>query len=200
MHRLIASYLFQNKTCTLPGLGTLSVVSGKAELDFLNNALKAPAQKIIFETKEEDASPLLDYIAAATGSTVMQSIERLGQFCNHLKKNTLANQPATLEGVGDFFTDSSGNVNFKCRQLPSVFTPSVKAERVIHPEAEHQILVGDKETTNTIMTEYYSETPVPKSRWWIWAVILTAVAITAILIYFSNAAATSLFGNMSPLQ
>ncbi len=200
MHRLIASYLFQNKTCPLPGLGTLSVVAGKAELDFLNTTIKAPAPRIIFEAKEEDASSLLDYIAAKTDSTLMQTIERLGHFCNSLKAATIANQPATLDGVGNFFTDSSGKVNFKSNQLPAALLPVAKAERVVHPQAEHQILVGDKETTNTLMTEYYNEAPAVKSRWWIWAVILAAIAAIGILIYLNSNSASSMFGNIIPIE
>jgi hypothetical protein len=200
MHRLIASYLFQNKTCPLPGLGTLSVVTGKAELDFLNTTIKAPAPRIVFEAKEADGSNLLEYIAAKTDSTVMQTIERLAHFCNSLKAATIANHPATLDGVGNFFTDSSGKINFKSTQLPAALLPPAKAERVVHPQAEHQILVGDKETTNTLMTEYYNEVPAVKSRWWIWAVALAAIAAIGILIYLNSDSASSMFGNIMPLE
>lgn len=199
MHYLIASYLFKNKSCPLPGLGTLSVVMGKAEADFLNSVIKAPVPIIIFDSKENDASNLLDYIAAKTNSTVLQTIDKLGQFCNNLKAAIKTGQPAVLNGVGNFFTDSSGSINFRSSQLPVTFFQPVKAERVIHPEAEHQILVGDKETTNTLMTEYFSEVPVKKKRWWIWAVILGAIALIAILLYLNNANATSMFGNIMPV-
>ena len=200
MHRLIASYLFQNKTCPLPGLGNLSVVAGKAELEFLNNAIKAPAPRIVFEATENDASNLLDYIATKTDSTILQTIDRLGHFCNTLKAATIANHPATLDGVGNFFTDSSGKINFKSSQLPVAFLQPVTAERVIHPQAEHPILVGDKETTNTLMTEYYNEAPVKKNRWWIWAVVLAAIALIAIVVYFNTDNASAMFGNIMPVQ
>ena len=199
MHQLIASYLFKNRYCPLPGLGTLRVVMGKAEADFLNSAIKAPVPTIIFDSRENDASNLLDYIAAKTNSTVLQTIDKLGQFCNGLKTAIKANQPAVLNGIGNFFTDSSGSINFKPGQLPVTFFQPVKAERVIHPEAEHQILVGDKETTNTLMTEYFNEAPVKKKRWWIWVVILGAIALIAILLYLNNANATSMFGNIMPV-
>ena len=198
MHHLIASYLFKNKTCPLPGLGTLRVVMGKAEVDFLNTAIKAPVPAIIVEKNENDASSLLDYIAVKTNCTVLETIDKLGQFCNNLKAATIANQPALLEGVGSFFTDSSGKINFRSSPLPAVFFQPVKAERVIHPQAVHQMLVGDKETTNTVMTEYFSETPVKKKRWWIWAIVLGALALLAILLYLNNENVSSLFGNIMP--
>ena len=195
MHHLIASYLFQNKTCPLPGLGTLSVNTGNAALDFLNTAIKAPASTITFDTKENDASHLLDYIAAKTNSTVFETINKLGQFCNNLKAATIANHPATLDGVGNFFSDSSGNINFQPNSLPTYFFQPVKAVRVIHPQTEHNILVGDKETTNTLMTEYFTEAPVKKNRWWIWAIVLGAIGLLAILYYISNTNFSALFGN-----
>ena len=184
----------------MPGLGNLSIVTGKSELEFLNNAIKAPAPRIVFEATENDASNLLDYIATKTDSTILQTIDRLGHFCNTLKAATIANHPATLDGVGNFFTDSSGKINFKSSQLPVAFLQPVTAERVIHPQAEHPILVGDKETTNTLMTEYFNEEPVQKYRWWIWAIVLGVIGLLTVLFYISNTNLSSMAGNAMPVQ
>jgi hypothetical protein len=204
MHYLIASYLFQNKSCSLPGLGTLSVSAGKAETDFLNTVIKAPSPRIVFEATESDTGNLLDYIASKTNRSIAQTIERLEQFCNDLKTATThgaTNKPAVLNGVGNFFIDSSGKINFRSAQLPAAFLQPVKAERVIHPQAEHQILVGDKETTNIVMNEYFSEeVPVKKNRWWIWAIVLGLLALAAILLYLNNAGLLSMAGNAMPIQ
>ncbi|HNJ30135.1 MAG TPA: hypothetical protein PLQ40_14340, partial [Ferruginibacter sp.] len=70
---------------------------------------------------------------------------------------------------------------------------SVTAERVIHPNAEHSMLVGDRETTNTVMTEYLSAGEITPNRWWIWAIILAAAALLALLFYSGSHAA--FFGN-----
>jgi hypothetical protein len=201
MHQLIASYLFQNKTCPLPGLGTLSVAKTTASSDFLNKLITGPQQNIIFENAESDASNLLDYIALKTNTTVLKTIENLGYFCGNLKRAALANNPATVDGVGNFFTDAAGKIDFKAQSAASFFQPVVQAERVIHPEAEHNILVGDKETTNTVMTEYFSEEePVKKDRWWIWAIVLAAIALLALLFYANAAGVSSMVGNVTPIQ
>lgn len=199
MHHLIASYLFQNKTCPLPGLGTLSVATGKAESDFLNTVIKAPKPTIAFDNKENDASNLLDYIAAKNNSTVFQAIEMLGHFCNNLKADIIRDNKAILNEVGIFSADASGNIYLKPVTLPLAFWQPVKAQRVIHPQAEHNILVGDKETTNTLMTEYFNEEPVKKYRWWIWAIVLGAIALLAILYYFSNNNLSFMAGNATPI-
>lgn len=196
MQQLIAAYLFQHKNCPLPGLGTLWVKPGNAQTDFSNKAINAPAPSIEFDTKETDAGKLLDYIAVKNNSTIYQAIETLGQFGNNLKSNILSNSSAALEGVGSFSADASGNISFTATKLPAAFLPPVTAERVIHPQAEHNILVGDKETTNTVMTEYFSEdVSVQKDRWWIWAIVLGAIGIAVLLMYMSGANFSAKFGN-----
>jgi len=200
MHHLIASYLFQNKTCPLPGLGTLSVINGNADGDFVNSLIKAPAPAVVFDATETDATVLIDFIAAKTNATVLQAIDALGQLVNSLKAAAITNKPAALNGVGNFFTDEKGRISLRPDILPAAFLPAVKAARVIHPEAEHQILVGDKETTNTIMTEYFTETPVKKDRWWIWAIVIAVIALVTILFYLNNDIRLSMGGNAMPIQ
>ena len=104
-------------------------------------------------------------------------------------------QVATLKNVGSFFVDATGNIHFKPEVLPVVFAQAVMVERVIHPDAEHAILVGDKETTNTYMSELLSPKLQTSDRWWIWAIVLGAVALIALLIYFTELKGTLPFGN-----
>jgi hypothetical protein len=200
MQHLIASYLFTNKSCPLPGLGTLCLQTGNAESDFLNSVIKAPLPVISFNNKDNDASNLVDYIATKTNSAALDVIQKLGHFCNSIKAAAIAGQPALLDGVGSFFADASGNIKFTSVQLPAAFFTAVHAERVIHPQAEHPMLVGDKETTNTVMTEYYSEAPVKKNRWWIWGIVIAVIALLAILVYLNANNASPLFGNLMPVM
>jgi hypothetical protein len=197
MQHLIAEYLFQYKTCPLPGLGTLWVKAGKAETDFLNTSIKAPEPSIIFKSSETEADKLIDFIATKKSINIHQAIETLGQFGNNLKGNIITGNDATLDGIGSFLADGSGNIQFKQAALPTVFLQPVKAQRVIHPQAEHNILVGDTQTTNTEMTEYYSDEliAVHKNRWWIWAIVLGAIALVALLFYINNPGHSSTWGN-----
>jgi hypothetical protein len=141
----------------------------------------------------------LDYIAAKNKVSVLNAIDLLGQFCNHLKGEVIAANIAVLKGVGNFFTDSAGKINFRPVALPELLLQPVQAERVIHPQAEHAILVGDKETTNKVMTEYFTDEPVKKSRWWIWAIVLAVVGILAIVLYLANNNSFGMAGNAMPL-
>jgi hypothetical protein len=200
MQHLIASYLFQNKYCALPGIGTLSLTGGKAATDFLDKKIKAPLTSIIFSETDNKTDGLQEYIAAATSSDKYEATEALEHFCDGIKKSLHNNESITLESIGQFFVDGSGSIKFQPVDLPKAFLQDVNATRVIHPEAEHAILVGDKESTNTLMNEYFSDAPVKKSRWWIWAIVIVSIALLALLIYSNSLNASSMAGNAMPIQ
>jgi hypothetical protein len=195
MQKQIASYLFQHKTCPLPGLGTLSIISSAVESDFTNKIFTAPKSSLHFEHTETDTNGLINYLSATTGADKKEVTEALNHFCDGLKQKMTDQSNVELNNIGSFFVDASGTINFKQEELPVVFMQPVFAERVIHPDAEHQILVGDKETTNTVMTEFFAPTSATKDRWWIWAIVLGAIGLLALLIYFTEFNGTFPFGN-----
>ena len=195
MQKQIASYLFQNRSCSLPGLGTLSLVQTGADIDFPNRQVISPKASIAFNQEETDATGLLNYLAATTGADKYEVTAALDHFCDTLK-NGISNKPeVVLESIGTFAVDGSGKIVFKQEELPAVFAQPVFAERVIHPDAEHQILVGDKETTNTVMTGLLNEQPAVKDRWWVWAIVLGLIGLVVLVIYFTQFSDTSAFGN-----
>ena len=89
MQHLIASYLFQNKYCALPGIGTLSLTAGKAATDFLDKKIKAPLTVITFSQTENTTEALPEYIAAKTNSDKYEATEALEHFCDGIKKSPL---------------------------------------------------------------------------------------------------------------
>ena len=179
----------------MPGLGTLSVLNSGAEADFTNKLITAPKSFIQFNNAETDTAGLLNYLVLTTGADKYEVTEALDHFCDNLKNKIADQSDMQIESIGTFFVDGSGNINFTPQELPTAFVQPVFAERVIHPDAEHQILVGDKETTNTVMTGYFNETPAVKDRWWIWAIVLSVTGLIALLIYFTELNGASPFGN-----
>jgi nucleoid DNA-binding protein len=195
MQEQIASYLFQRKSCPLPGLGTLSVSHAGAEADFTNKLIKAPKSFIQFTDTESDAAALIDYLATSTGCEKNEATAKLDLFCDSLKKRLTIELDVQLGSIGKLFADNRGKVSFIQEELPVAFAQPVFAERVIHPDAEHQILVGDRETTNTIMTEMLAPKNEVKDRWWIWAIVLGIAGLLALLIYFTQLNGATSFGN-----
>ena len=195
MEKLLASYLFQNRSCPLTGLGHLYITTAPAATDHANKKIEGTSAIIHFSTDEVNSEDLLTYVAHKTNSDNYEVTEAFDHFCDNLKEKLKTTSSADLKDIGSIYVDEAGIFTFKPFVLPAAYSPSVVAERVIHPEAEHNILVGDKETTNTLMTEYFKEEPVKKDRWWIWAIVLAAVAIGVIIIYCFDTAGSMLFGN-----
>ena len=195
MQQQIASYLFQNKTCPLPGFGTLSLHHSAAVSDFTNRSIAAPKPSIHFENAESDTAGLINYLAATTGADQHEATAALDHFCDNLKMELAGQAFVNLDSIGNFFVDGNGKIGFKPEELAPVFLQPVYAERVIHPDAEHQILVGDKEKTNTQMTELLAPKTATKDRWWIWAIVLGVISLTLIVIYFTASNGNAAFGN-----
>lgn len=195
MHQHISTYLFQNKICPLPGFGTLSVQTNAAEADFVNHLIKAPVPVIFFDDRKLSPKGLLDFIAFKGQMTNEMASRALDDFCAGLKREISEKMEVSLEAVGNFYVDNNGNMVFEQQALPAVFYQPVSAERVVHPQAEHSMLVGDRETTNMQMTEYFNETEEVKDRWWIWAIVLGALALLMMILYFTETSSTASFGN-----
>jgi CCDC81-like prokaryotic HU domain 1 len=200
MHTILSAYLFQYKTCPLPGLGTLVINNSPAEYDFVNKLFLPPEPQTIFNTAETDAAELVDYIAAKQQCSVIAAIETLGNYCNRIKYELSINGKAVINTAGTLVNDADGTVKFEQNMLPAYLQQPVEAERVIHPEAMHTMLVGDKETTNVQMTEYYTESPAAKNYWWVWALVIFITAIIGLLVYFNHSLFSSAFGNINPVN
>ena len=195
MQQFIASYLFQNKTCPLPGLGTLFMGQSAAEADFSNKLMGQPKPFIHFENEEIDSDNFLDYVARSTETDKQEVTNTFNQFCETLKRNLSDSESIVIEQVGKLSVDAQGKINFDQEELPPGFIHAVVAERVFHPQAEHQMLVGDKETTNTVMTEFLAPKEAIIDRWWTWAIVLGAIGLGLLIIHFSSTASVSMFGN-----
>lgn len=195
MQKLLASYLFQTKSCSLPGLGTLLVNQSGVTGDFSNKRIEAPKQALSFVETESDQSGLIDYLCATWGAAAADVSATLIRFCEDLKGQIFSGKPVSFLHVGSFSVDGSGKIKFESDELPPAYCQPVIAERVVHPDAEHQILVGDKETTNTVMTEMLSPKTLTKDRWWIWAIILGVAGLLLLVVYFTELKGGAPFGN-----
>lgn len=199
MQEFIASYLFQNKTCPLPGLGTLAVHRSGAEADFSNKLIAAPQALIQFNEVDTDTADFLTYVISTTEHDSTAVTNTFNMYFDRLKNDITEGQNVSINQVGSFAIDSQRKIIFTQEPLPAVYTQSVLAERVIHPQAEHQMLVGDKETTNTYMTEMLAPKEAETDRWWIWAIVLGVIGLGLLVIYFSGAAGVSMFGNTTKI-
>lgn len=193
MQELIASYLLQYKKCPLPGVGSLAVRRTEATIIAGEKRIAAPAEEIIFSHDELNADDLHDFIAAQKGISKDEAAYQLGRYCEELK-SLQGSDKATIQSTGEFYRDADGSLAFIPVQ-PLFAAQDIYAEKVIHPDTSHAILVGDTETTNVAMNEYYAEEePKARSRWWIFALIIFVIAAALIGFYLIDPAHNSSFG------
>jgi hypothetical protein len=194
MQKLIADYLFQYKKCALPQIGTLKIKTTPASSIMGEQKITAPVSTIYFTDEITDSRNLTEYIAANKNVSVDEAVYQLKNICTDISSLN-NNDKFLLTGVGEFYKAGNGKISFHTINLPAYFAPPVYAERVIHPNDSHAILVGDTETDRNTMAEYYTEDePVHKSKWWVWAIVLFAVATALIVVYANDKNSNSFFG------
>ncbi len=195
MQELVANYLFQYKTAVLPHVGTLRMVMEPASSIFGEQKIAAPIPVITFNEGENEDTNFIEYIAAHKHISAEDATSQLKAFSEQIT-SLQTNNGFSIANVGKFSKDDAGKIIFEEIKVPSYFFPPVHAERVIHPNDSHSMLVGDKETNTAAMVEYYTEDePAKKSKWWVWALVLFAVAIAAVVLYYNGEGANAFFGN-----
>ena len=199
VEHLITSYLFRNRVCPLPTIGTLQIEEKNAVVETAEKQIIAPGTIIKFYSHEMPADGLLNYIAGQKQISVVDASGMLSLYCNRLH-NLDAFTEVSLPNAGKFYMNSDSNLVFRSIELPDEFYPPVVAERVIHPDASHSILVGDRETTNTVMSEFYNEGEVVrKKKWWIGPVLLLVVASIMIIVYLNDKNHSASMGNANKI-
>ncbi|MEJ7626962.1 MAG: hypothetical protein WKF35_08875 [Ferruginibacter sp.] len=200
MEEIIASYLFQKKNCPLPGVGMLHINNRTALYLQSEKQLNPPLPYISFNSAEFSSTEFIDYTAKNLSVSKNEAQSVINTFC--LKLNNLDSfSEVEIPLAGKFYVDAEGSLVFKQFHFPESFLSAVHAERIVHPEATHSILVGDTESNSAIMTEYYSEPePVKTSRWWIPLLILTLLALLIIAVYFINNYNNGTMGNATKLK
>lgn len=188
MEDLITSYLIQNKECYLPLLGNFAIKQQPASLDIANKKISPPGNDIIFNEEASYLSEgLKNYFAHLHNVQSYEAEEKINNWCLHAKVALDSGEKIVFNSIGNLKKNTTGNVFFE-RENNFNFYEDVIAERVIHQNTEHAVLVGDKETTSGIMNEFYREevSTQKKSAWKIWAIILLSVSLLVLLFYFYN--------------
>jgi hypothetical protein len=200
MQELISNYLFQYKKCGIPHVGSLELVASSAVAVFGEQKIDAPQHTIQFSEKIINTNNLAAYIAVnkkIPATDAAKALDSYGESIKALKHN----EAFALQNVGKFFRNASGDIAFEQIALPASFSPAVHAERVVHPNEAHVMLVGDTETNTAAMSEYLAdEAPVNKARWWVWGIALFVLSLISMIFYFSGETKNSFFGSASKTE
>ncbi len=185
MQELITSFIIQAKECKLPLIGKFRVVNTPAEPDIINHQLLPPVVEFLFTGKEDKVSDeLVKYVATRKDINTNDALKEIKEWCSQANDRLRNEEEIIFQTLGTLKKGGSGNIFFH-REVPvSLFSP-VAAERVIHKNAEHSMLVGDRETTSTVMNQLLSETEdIKREPWKITTLILLCIAVIVLFLYF----------------
>lgn len=184
MQEIISTFLVQNKQCTLPSIGTFKVERRSAELDVAARSMLPPVDEILFTEKEEGNNNLLiNYIISKRGITQDEAESLLNQFCADTADNLRKGQKIFFNSFGTLEINQENKLTFTPSASSFLLQP-ISANAVIHAHPDHELLVGNRETTSIAMTEYLNDRGIIKTtNWRMWALILGLLAVS-ILVYF----------------
>jgi len=190
MFSLLHQYLIENGSLHIPGIGTLAFAEVSARLDVADKQLQAPHKTLRLNVASDPANKhaLMGFLSRHLNISEEQSYTVFRQFTDSIRTSLGTKRILYWYNLGAFQKDESGAVKFVQTTDLDQYLPPVIADRMIRANAEHSMTVGDTETTNTAMQEYYGDEQVEfrKDYWWVWAIVIFVVSAGLIwLKYFS---------------
>lgn len=200
MEELITSFIIQSKECKLRDIGKFRMANTTAELDIANKRISPPSIEYLFSGREEKISDdLVKYIAGKKNIPFSEALDDLKKWCADTKSKLKSGEEIKLEPLGFLKKGILATTFIQSQKQINFFEP-VLAQRVIHKNSEHAVLVGDRETTSSAMNQYYQEVPAEtkSNTWKIVAAILLAIALFLLFLHFNkNSFSLSTIGNQN---
>ncbi len=179
MFQVLNAYLFQHRSISIPGLGTIYLETLPASVDVARRAMLPPYYHFRFD-KYFDApeKEFFSYIASQQNMLDYEAIKWYNEFSYDLRNRIRLEEKVKWDGVGVLRKDVSGNVIFESAPASQLFMDATPAIRVNRQNAQHTLLVGDQEKTNFEMNEWLSDEAGNKKKyWWVYALALTVLAL-----------------------
>ena len=186
MHDLITSFIIQSKECKLPGIGKFRLSVTSAEPDIANKQILPPVIEFLFTGREEKISnELINYISVKKNISSSEAQAHIKDWCNDVGYRLKGGEEIFFPSLGSLKKGASGSLFFHRQENISFFVP-VPAERVIHKNSVHAVLVGDRETNSTVMNQLLNEEEEVQSNnaWKIIAMVLFLIALSLLFFYF----------------
>jgi hypothetical protein len=222
MTNVLVSYLLQHKSISIPGLGSMYIERIPAQTDFVNRRILPPDYHFRFD-KYFDApdKDFFTYLAKQQNIADYEAIKWYNEWAYELRSKLREGHVVQWDGIGTLKKDISGEIIFESAgRIPSLQEPT-PANRVIHTHSQHTMLVGDQEVTRKIsLTDNISastdentvaedtepgpdiyEEPPKKRGWWLFALIVAAIALGVIFMrFYKSGFITSAAGNQQRIN
>lgn len=203
MFNVLNNYLFQHKSISVPGLGTIYLEMLPAKLDASGKNILPPAYYFRFD-KYFDA-PDKDFflhLAAVKNIPDYEAIKWYNEFSYELRNKIRQEEKAEWEGVGILKKDDEGNIVFESTAGTPAFLQPVPADLVNSNHTENIPSTFKNEVTDPTAELMYPEEIIQeKNDWWAYALAAAALAVIILLFHFSyNGWQAQSTGNQQSLQ
>jgi len=190
MFQVLNAYLFQHRSISIPGLGTIYLETFSASVDVADRVILPPLYQFRFDKYFDSPDrEFFSYIASQKNVLDYEAIKWYNEFSLELRNRIRSEESVDWEGVGILKKDEGGHVIFEPAPTNGLFLTPTPALRVNRQNAQHTLLVGDQERTNVEMNEWLlDEEEADKKRklWWVAALVLAILALIALGWHFYN--------------
>ena len=187
MFDVLNAYLYQHRSISIPGLGTIYLETLPAAVDVADRTMLPPAYQFRFD-KYFDApdAAFFSYIANQQNILDYEAIKWYSEFSFELRNRIKNEDAVSWDGVGILKKDGTGNVLFEPAESPLQFMQPTPAMRVNRQNAQHTLLVGDRERTSEEMNEWLHDDARRRRRvaWWVIALIIAIAGLAFLGWYF----------------
>jgi hypothetical protein len=187
MFEVLNAYLFQHRSISIPGLGTIYLETQPAAVDVADRTMLPPVYHFRFD-KYFDApdKEFFAFIAVQRNILDYEAIKWYNEFSFELRNRIRNEDEVTWDGVGILKKDGAGNILFEPAASSFVFMQPTPAMRVNRLNAQHTLLVGDRERTSDEMNEWLHDDVQRRRRiaWWVIALVLAVAGLAFLGWYF----------------
>jgi len=183
MYQYIHKYFALHKTVSLPGIGSFTVETQPAKLDFIEKSLHAPLYHIRYNKYDKADENFYAFLSRETGVDETDAYGNFNNFLQQLKEQLDTDHLVMLEGIGTLTKNALG-YSFVGDETVQKYFPNATAEKIIREDAEHKVMVGETERTSTEMHEHYQSRKIKEDKWLLPALILGAIGVVAIVLYY----------------
>ncbi len=197
---LLYLFFIQNKSVSLPGIGTFSLQRISAQSDFATRKIVPPNYTISFNNATDSPSrEMFNYISQKKNISDWEAVRMVNEFSVELHSKLKKGEKVEWPGVGVLESGSAGQMLFEPERVKYAFLPAVNAERVIRKENDHAVLVGEQEMHKSDMQEWLEHESYieEKAGWWIPAAIIGATVLLVLFFSLLNQKTSTYGGRQS---
>src|ERR1700753_3491192 len=136
MFQVLNAYLFQHRSISIPGLGTIYLETFPANVDVAERTMLPPVYQFRFD-KYFDApdKEFFSYIASQQNMLDFEAIKWYNEFSFDLRNRIRTENQVDWEGIGILKKDGSGNILFESVLANPPFLAPTPAMRVNRQDA-----------------------------------------------------------------